>query len=231
MTGGTLGAVEMRRLRVFIFDLDGTLVDSRLDLANAVNATRAWLRLPPISPDEIAGYVGQGAPTLVRRALGSAAPEEVIEGALARFLGYYREHMLDNTVAYPGVREGLERLAGGGRDLTVLTNKPARFSQRILNGLGLGGFFRAVYGGDSFERKKPDPMGVEAILSEAGAAKDEAIVVGDSEIDVLAARRAGVRVCGVSYGLGSHRLRDDPPDLIVDSLADLAALVLAERCG
>ena len=214
-----------RHLRVFIFDLDGTLIDSKLDLALAVNATRSQFGFGPLPHEQIYGYIGQGAPMLIRRALNHSEDDALVEPALAFFLTYYRQHMLDNTVPYPGVREGLAQLAEGDRILTVLTNKPVRFSRDILAGLGLGHYFRAVYGGNSFERKKPDPMGVEAILRETETQKEDALVVGDSEIDVLTARNAGTWVCGVTYGLGSHRLDDYPPDLCVSSLTELAALV------
>jgi phosphoglycolate phosphatase len=213
-----------RGVRVFIFDLDGTLIDSKLDLALSVNATREKFRLPPLPHEQIFGYIGDGAPMLVRRALDHSTDDALVADALQFFLGYYREHMLDNTVAYPGVREGVEQLAVGGRILTVLTNKPERFSRLILEGLGLAPHFRLIYGGNTFERKKPDPVGVEATLRETGAAREQALVVGDSEIDVQTARNAGVRVVGVSYGLGSDRLRDHPPDLLIDSLVELAAL-------
>jgi phosphoglycolate phosphatase len=214
-----------RQVRVFIFDLDGTLIDSKLDLALAVNATIEHFGYKPLPHEEIFSYIGQGAPMLVRRALGHTQDDALVEKALPFFLAYYREHMLDNTVPYPGVREGLAELAGDSRVLTVLTNKPERFSRRILEGLGLADTFQQVYGGNSFERKKTAPIGLEAILRETGETKDRALMVGDSEIDILTARNAGMRVCGVTYGLGSHLLDDYPPDLRVDSLVELAARV------
>jgi len=213
-----------RRVQVFIFDLDGTLIDSKLDLALAVNATREKFGRGPLGHEQIFGYIGDGAPMLVRRALDHTEDDALVAEALKYFLGYYREHMLDNTVLYPGVREGIEQLGADGRVLTVLTNKPERFSKLILEGLGVAARFRLVYGGNTFERKKPDPIGVEAILRETGAAKEQALVVGDSEIDVQTARNAGVPVVGVSYGLGSDRLQKHPPDLMIDSLTELAAL-------
>jgi len=212
-------------VRVLIFDLDGTLIDSKLDLALAVNAARAHLGLGPLDHEEIFGYVGHGAPMLIRRSLGDGAAERDIERALNYFLDYYRAHMLDNTVAYPGVREGLAQLAG--RSLAVLTNKPVRFSRAILEGLGLAQHFRYVYGGNSFERKKPHPLGVEVLLRDFEATPREAMIVGDSEIDVLTARNAGTWACGVTYGLGSHRLAQYHPDLLVDSLAELPAYLNA----
>lgn len=213
------------RLRLFIFDLDGTLIDSKLDLVLAVNATCKQFGFRVLPHEEICSYIGQGAPLLIRRALGDTDNDTVVEEAVEFFLRYYREHMLDNTVPYPGVREGLQRLSNRQRILTVLTNKPERFSRLILDGLGLTGYFRLVYGGNSFERKKPNPMGAEAILRETGSARERTLLVGDSETDVLTARNAGVRVCGVSYGLGSHRLDDAALDLRIDTLTELADVV------
>ncbi len=225
MTSTSLGVGFWRQVRVFIFDLDGTLIDSKLDLALSVNATLEHFRFQLLPHEEIFGYIGQGAPMLVRRALGHTTDDALVQAGLEFFLGYYREHMLDNTVAYPGVREGLAELAASDRILTVLTNKPERFSRRILEGLGLADYFAQVYGGNSFERKKPDPIGIETILRDTGEEKDRALMVGDSEIDVLTARNAGIRVCGVNYGLGSHLLEEYPPDLRVDTLTELAARV------
>jgi len=218
-------AEVLRSLCVFIFDLDGTLIDSKLDLARAVNATRAQFALPPLPHEQIYSYVGHGAEILIRRSLGEETAEEVVESALQFFLTYYRAHMLDTTVPYPGVPEGLAALAGNDRILTVLTNKPVRFSTDILKGLGLAHYFHRIYGGNSFPRKKPDPMGVEIILQEVAATPQQTLVVGDSEIDVATGRNAGTWTCGVTYGLGSHRLADSPPDLLVDSLIELAAFV------
>lgn len=212
---------NFREVRVLVFDLDGTLIDSKLDLALSVNAVRADMGLPALDHEQIYGYVGHGAPMLIRRALGDGASDGDVARALEYFLAYYREHMLDNTLPYPGVREGLELLAE--RPLAVLTNKPERFSQAILEGLGLAHQFRYVYGGNSFERKKPDPMGMKVLLRNFGVEPNEAMIVGDSEIDVQTARNAGTWACGVTYGLGSHRLKEFPPDLLVESLVELAA--------
>ncbi len=215
------GSRSIFGVRALIFDLDGTLIDSRLDLAHSVNAALAEVGHLPLPHDEIFSYVGQGAPMLIQRSLGGGAREQECRRALEFFLAYYRAHMLDNTVTYPGVREGLEKLAS--IPMAVLTNKPVRFSRAIIEGLGLGGYFRFIYGGNSFERKKPDPMGTAALLRDLGAEPREAMIVGDSEIDVLTARNAGTWSCGVTYGLGSARLVEYPPDIIVDSLTELPA--------
>jgi phosphoglycolate phosphatase len=206
-------------VRALVFDLDGTLIDSKVDLALSVNATLEHMGRAPLEPDRIYGYVGHGAPMLVRRALGLRASDAEVEQGLAYFLSYYRAHMLDNTVTYPGVREALELLRA--HSMAVLTNKPVRFSQGILDGLGIAHYFRYVYGGNSFATKKPDPEGMNILLRDFGAAPREAMIVGDSEVDVRTARNAGTWSCGVTYGLGAEGLRLNPPDLMLDSLVEL----------
>jgi phosphoglycolate phosphatase len=212
-----------------IFDLDGTLVDSKQDLAQAVNATRKHCGLVPLDLETVSSYVGNGAPVLVRKALGPNFTEEEVQQALEYFLEYYRQHMLDTTTLYPGGRECLERLHSAGVLLSVLTNKPVRFSSDILEGLGVRQYFFRVYGGNSFEKKKPDPFGVETLLAEAGIPKSKALMVGDSAVDVRAARNAGIRICGVTYGFQPESLKDDPPDMLASSMEEVAELVLAER--
>ena len=216
---GNNGRGRFAGVRALIFDLDGTLIDSKLDLAISVNATLRHMGRKPLSDEAIFGYVGNGAQVLVERALGDGVTREEIEKGHAFFLAYYRAHMLDNTVAYPGVREGLELLKG--RDLAVLTNKPVRFSEAILAGLGFASYFRYVYGGNSFATKKPDPEGVNTLLANFGRSPREAIMVGDSDVDVRTARNSGTWAVGMSYGLGLEGMRAHPPDLMLDSLAQL----------
>jgi len=211
----TIGGV-----RVLIFDLDGTLIDSETDLANAVNATLAYMARAPLAHPQIASYVGRGAPRLIEQALGHGATAEECQQGLEYFLTYYRAHMLDHTVTYPGVREGLAALEGV--PMAVLTNKPVRFSQRIIDGLGLAKYFRFIYGGNSFETKKPDPAGMRALLRDLDAEPKEAMLVGDSDVDVQTARNSGTWACGVTYGLGSKGLAACPPDLLLESLTELA---------
>lgn len=206
-------------VRALIFDLDGTLIDSKLDLAHAVNAMLVRMRREALPHETVFSYVGNGAPMLVRRALGEGATDVEVDEGLAYFLSYYREHMLDNTVAYPGVTEAL--LAMEKHPMAVLTNKPVVFSKAILDGLGLSRYFRFVYGGNSFATKKPDPMGVEMLLRDFAAAPREAMMIGDSDVDVRTARNSGIWACGVSYGLGMEGMRAHPPDLMLDSLTEL----------
>jgi phosphoglycolate phosphatase len=210
---------EFSGIRLLIFDLDGTLIDSRLDLVHSVNATLGHLGRAPLPHETIESYVGNGVAALIHRALGPGAAEEEARHAQEFFLSYYRAHMLDNTVLYPGVREALDALCD--RSMAVLTNKPVRFSEEILKGLDIARYFKFVYGGNSFSCKKPDPVGVQTLLRDLGAATNEAMMVGDSAVDVRTARNAGIWACGVTYGLGLESMRADPPDLMLDSLADL----------
>ncbi len=211
---------------LLIFDLDGTLIDSRLDLAQAVNATRSHMGMDPLTNERVYSYVGNGAPVLVRRAMGDSATKAEVDEALEFFLEYYREHDLDHTVLYPGVTESLERLAAGGKRMAVLTNKPVRMSRHIVEGLGVAQYFFAVYGGNSFEQKKPHAMGVEALMREAGVDASATLMVGDSSVDVLTARNAGIRCCGVTYGFQPETLADPAPDLLVDRMEELADRLL-----
>jgi phosphoglycolate phosphatase len=214
---------HLSNVHVLIFDLDGTLIDSKLDLALSVNAMLEYMGRTTLSHETIYSFVGNGAPVLIRRSLNEGANGEItdadLDRGLAYFLSYYRAHMLDNTIAYPGVREGLDLLAG--RAMAVLTNKPVNFSKGILDGLGLSRYFRFVYGGNSFEKKKPDPVGVQALLRDLNSSPRGAMMIGDSDVDVRTARNAGIWACGVTYGLGLEGLRANPPDLLVDSLEEL----------
>jgi len=206
-------------VRGLIFDLDGTLIDSKADLVHSVNAALQNSGRKAISDDAVTSYVGSGADALIRLAMGKTEIDLEVSETLAFFLGYYREHMLDNTVLYPGVLEALEQL--NTYPMAVLTNKPVRFSRAILEGLGVDRYFRFVYGGNSFETKKPDPMGALVLSRDFVLTPGELMIVGDSDVDVLTARNAGMWACGVTYGLGAEGLRQTPPDLLIDSLFDL----------
>jgi phosphoglycolate phosphatase len=209
-----------------IFDLDGTLIDSSVDLANSVNATRAHLHLPAIENEIVYSYVGNGAPVLIRKALGPGYPENIVQDALEYFLAYYREHMLDNTILYSGVREVLDRFRNKGITMAVLTNKPVRFSQAIVDGLGLHAHFRSVYGGNSFEQKKPHPVGIETLMAENGATREQTMMVGDSAVDVQTARNAGVAACGVTWGFQPETFAENPPDFLINRPEELAEKVI-----
>jgi len=218
------------RIKLLIFDLDGTLVDSRLDLANSVNAMLRHFGRPELPCDVIATYIGDGAPMLIRRALGDPDDETFVEDAIEYFLAYYRQHKLDTTYVYPGMFAALEQIQrmGNGvhRKMAVLSNKPVNPSRAIVDALGLGKYFFQVYGGNSFHTKKPDPFGALKLLeeAEAGLRADEALIIGDSSNDVLTGRNAGMWTCGLTYGLAPHTLEDAPPDVLVDKADELPLL-------
>lgn len=209
-----------------IFDLDGTLIDSRLDLANSVNAMLAEAGRPPLEHPVIFSYVGNGAPVLVRKALGPEASEDQVAHSLKYFIDYYRDHAMDDTTLYPGVRDALDRLHAGGVQLAILTNKPVRISESIMNALELTPMLFRVYGGNSFDQKKPNPIGIDTLRREAGIDAHQTWMVGDSIVDMQTARNAGVYSCGVTYGLQPETLGVCPPDLLVDRMEDFAAHIL-----
>ena len=214
-------------MNLLIFDLDGTLIDSKRDLIHSVNAMLRELGRAQLMDETISGYIGRGAPQLVAQALGNRASKEEQKQALQFFLGYYEEHKMDTTRAYPGVAETLEALAA--LPMAVLTNKPVRISVRILHEMGLAKYFRAIYGGNSFETKKPDPLGAATILREFGASPREAILVGDSEVDVQTARNAGTLAVAVNYGFGVHDRTAHPADIYLDRFTDLKEFLEPRR--
>jgi phosphoglycolate phosphatase len=222
-----MAATNFSTVRALIFDLDGTLIDSQRDLILSVNAMLGEMGRQELHEDTISGYIGHGAPQLVRRALGGDASNEECDRALQFFLAHYNEHKLDNTCAYPGVPEALELLSA--YPMAILTNKPVRVSLRILEGLGLAKYFRAVYGGNSFETKKPDPLGANTILREFAASPNEAVLIGDSEVDVQTARNAGTLAAAVNYGFGAHDRAAYPADVYLDRLTDLVSLIKIPR--
>ena len=242
-------AIPVPDLKLLIFDLDGTLVDSRLDLANSVNAMLRHYKKPELASEVISSYIGNGAPMLVRRALGDPDDEGYVQEALLYFMSYYREHKLDTTYVYDGIFPALDAILAsrnGHGDSTskedspqsgtplahikmaVLSNKPVGPSRGIVEALGLGKYFFQVYGGNSFHTKKPDPAGVAALLEESGARPEQTAIIGDSDVDVITARNAGIYSVGVTYGLAPHTLEDAPPDVLVDHPRELGD-VLGER--
>jgi phosphoglycolate phosphatase len=213
---------------LLIFDLDGTLIDSSKDLAISMNATREYMGLPPIDPELIYSYVGNGAAVLVRRALGPDVSEPIVEEALRYFLRFYRAHALEHTQLYPGIRESILDLTERGHSLAILTNKPVRISTDIVQALGLGKNFRKVYGGDSFANKKPDPIGIVRLMSETRATPDDTLMVGDSGVDVQTANNAGVRSCGVEWGFQPEAFKAHPPTVLVRHPREIVEFIEAD---
>jgi phosphoglycolate phosphatase len=223
--------IPAKKIKLALFDLDGTLIDSERDLAAAVNAMLVKYGRKELPIDVIGTYIGDGAPMLIRRALGDPADREFLQDALNYFLLYYREHKLDTTCLYGGIREALRKIGradGAARQMAVLTNKPVRVSRDILTGLGVADSFFQVYGGNSFETKKPDPLGAVTLIKEAGVEPDETVMVGDSQVDILTARNAGLWSIGVTYGFAPRTLEQVIPDILVDTPEELATALSGE---
>lgn len=217
-------------MQLLIFDLDGTLIDSSRDLAISTNAMLRHLGRPEVDPKTVNSYVGDGAPKLVRRALGAEVSEQEFEAAYGFFIRYYRDHSLEHTRLYPGIETALQGLRSAGDTLAVLTNKPVKISRDILAGLRVAEYFSAIHGGDSFPVKKPDPIGIETIMRETGYAREWTTMIGDSSVDTKTARAAGVRACGVAWGFKPESLSDPPVDVLVNEVRQLPELLrLAER--
>jgi phosphoglycolate phosphatase len=204
-----------------VFDLDGTLIDSVADLASALNATLDRLHpgTPPLPVPEVRTMIGEGALLLITKALRAVGHGDVPGDALPVFLDCYRRHLLDETRLYPGVLETLQALRG--RPLAVLTNKPGDLSRAIVDGLGIGRFFARVCGGGDVPAKKPDPGGLRRLLEETGSDAGDAVMVGDSAIDVQTGRAADVRTVGVTYGFDPQGLRAQEPDVLIDRMPEL----------
>jgi phosphoglycolate phosphatase len=220
----TFRPIPAASLRLLVFDLDGTLIDSGADLCASVNAMLRHFDRPPLAEAVISTYIGDGAARLVSRSLGEPVDAAFLDSALAYFLDYYREHKLDQTYVYPGVFASLDSLrfepGGAARSMAVLTNKPIGPSQAICDALGLSPYFFRIYGGNSFATKKPDPEGLLALLKEVGVSAQETLMIGDSSVDIRTARNAGVWSMGCTYGLAPQTLLTEPPDCVVDSPAD-----------
>ena len=206
-----------KSITTFLFDLDGTLVDSATDLATSVNLLRQEHDLPPLDLDTVRSYVGDGANMLIRRAM----PEgEFKVGQLHRFLELYSQHLVEVTSPYSGITEFLERHRQ--MKMAVVTNKPVELSRQLLDRLDLSHYFKIVIGGDSFDRKKPSAIPLLAALEQLGSAPDEAVMIGDHHTDLHAGNAAGVATCFCSWGLGNTG--DAIPTWRVHSVSELSRL-------
>ena len=220
-------------IKLVIFDLDGTLIDSRLDLVHSVNAALRHIGRPELPDHVIASYVGDGAPVLIQRALGGEAIDEsLVRTGLEFFLSYYREHKLDHTTVYDGISQALAAIQKSGngipRKLAVLSNKPVNPSRAIVEALGLGSYFSQIYGGNSFATKKPDPDGALTLLAENGLAPEQAAIVGDSHTDIETGHNAGLWTVGVTYGFAPQTLAEARPDVLVDKPEELKRVFSAK---
>jgi len=228
---------------LLVFDLDGTLIDSRLDLCNSINATLVHFGKPPLSDEVISGYIGDGATTLVRRSLAHAHliadqpdphDDAFINRALAWFLDFYRVHKLDFTYVYPGVMQALATIREAHPKIlmAVLTNKPVHPSRDICAHFGLDRFFFQNYGGNSFPTKKPNPEGLLKLIAEASALSGiaitpaETVMIGDSSFDILTARNCGARSIGCTFGLAPETLAAANPDILVDHPSEWPKAIL-----
>lgn len=217
------GTPERPAASLVVFDLDGTLIDSRRDLADATNAMLAEYGGPPLAVDLVAAMVGEGAAVLVRRALATARLGVDEREAVARFLVHYHARLTAHTLPYAGIPEALSALWSRGVHLAVLTNKPQRATTAILDALDLGAAISDVLGGDTDLGRKPDPAGLQYLMERAGATPATTVLVGDSPVDLETARRARTRVCLARYGFG-YRFTGrefDGSELFVDEPSEL----------
>jgi len=222
--------IPVEDIRLLVFDLDGTLIDSRQDLCNSVNATLRHYGRPELPCELISTYIGDGAPMLVRRALGDPDDQKFVEEALMFFLMYYREHKLDFTYVYAGIKESLTAIRearNGEVKMAVLSNKPVNPSRAIVEALGLNEYFFQIYGGNSFPTKKPDPQGALQLVNEAKVRPEQAVMIGDSANDVATAKNTGMYSVGLSYGLSPATLEKVPPDVLLDRPDELGELFTA----
>ena len=215
-----------------VFDLDGTLIDSRRDLADSANEMLAGYGSAPLGEDRIASMVGCGAPTLVKRVLTAAGNAAPVEEALARFLAAYDGRLTNWTRPYEGIPDLLDVLQADGIAMALLTNKPLEQSVMILDALGLAEYFRWVVGGDGPWPRKPAPDGMQFLMKQAAAAPEETVLIGDSAIDLQTARNAGVRICLARYGFGfadlaMSDLRGD--ESLVDAPGEIPGVLHARR--
>jgi phosphoglycolate phosphatase len=214
----------MKNIKLIIFDLDGTLIDSLDDLTDATNHMLVSLGRAAAGRDQVRGYVGQGARRLVERAMPNAAAEE-IEIGISVFLAYNEQHIVDKTRLYPGVAETLSALRRAGKMLAVVSNKNVALCRRVLTTLEVDGYFECVIGADSLQARKPSPEPLLKVLSDLGVSAERAVIVGDSINDIAAGKGAGIVTVGCTYGYGDRAEIADA-DYLVDTVTSLLDLPL-----
>ncbi len=212
----------MKKIQLFVYDFDGTLVDTKLDIADSVNRTLSELGLNPLTREKILGYVGNGVGPLLEQSLAGSGYSDLPE-AVRVFKKHYDQHLLDQTDLYPHCRETINYFAR--KSHAIFSNKPVYFIHRILEALRFQQPFGPILGGDSMEKKKPDPQGLLFIMETLRIDPEETLMVGDSAIDMDSGRRAGVSTCAVTYGLADRQtLEQSEPDWIIHDFADLKKL-------
>lgn len=213
----------MKYIDLIIFDLDGTLVDSRDDIANAVNFTLKKIGLKEKSISEISSYIGTGIEDLIGKSLGNKQ-EVLLTRALSVFEKYYRKHSIDNSVLYPNVKEILEYFKNKRK--VIVTNRNYEFALIALNKLGIYDYFENVVGGDDIGCMKPSSCPLDISMNRLNTNKEEAIIVGDMDIDIVAGKKAGIITCGVTYGIGKKEdIIKAKPDFIIDDIINLKNII------
>jgi phosphoglycolate phosphatase len=211
--------------KLFLFDLDGTLIDSKTDIIRSVNLALGRMKFPTVADTSIARFVGDGVQKLIQRtlraSLGAEPESRLVTTTIQAYLEEYAEHLLDSTSLFPGIREALNALWWA--DCAVITNKPENFSRQILEFLGVASRFCVILGGDSTEKRKPDPGPLGQVMSLCDARPSETVMVGDSHVDIRAGKAAGVITCGILGGFGTREeLEAEGCDLILDGASELA---------
>ena len=212
----------MKKIALFIFDLDGTLIDSKRDIAFSVHHTMKILGLPPILDEVIYSFVGNGVTPLIQQAVETAGEVDFQE-ALSIFREHYQAHCLDTTKPFPGILEVIRHFSKTPK--VVITNKSQGFSDTIIKGLGMTPSFLGIYGGDTNFPKKPDPALVHHLLQSLGATPESAVIIGDSRVDIETGKNAGIMTCGVTWGFRpKEELVESQPDYLIDRPGDLLNL-------
>ena len=209
-------------LKLLIFDLDGTLADTAMDITDAINYALKPFGIREYSVEEAKAMVGSGISSLLESLLPPAPPESAKEIVTGRFLEFYSGHLLDNTTAYPLVKETLSKL--GDYTKAVLSNKREAYSCEILEGLGISHFFNAIWGSDSVREKKPSPAAIFDLLDKFSISREEAVIVGDSNYDVEAGKAAGIKIISVTYGFRGREFLEGS-DYIIDSFDELLDVI------
>jgi len=208
-----------------VFDLDGTLIDSKTDIANSVNHTLQELQINPIPHEQIFDHVGHGVIHLIEESLKISKSTNHMEDALAIFRAHYYDHLMDTTILFPQVFETVDHFFPA-KQMAVASNKPQRYVEKLLKELNVDRYFKSVYGGDRLPEKKPDPRVIFEILKETGSDPDRTIIVGDSWVDITTGKNAGIFTCGVSYGFRAlQEIKDAGPDVIIDQMGELKDLL------